>query len=101
MQGRDKCKDSKQIVESKLYDAINEHFDWAEFKDKRFAQLVDHMVAKQGNIVELHMKNGNVEEIKWEDPKRSDSWTPEMREKARQKTNEINKIKGEKKQWEK
>lgn len=101
MQGRDKCKDSKQIVESKLYDAINVHFDWDEFKEKRFAQLVDHMVAKQGNIVELHMKNGNVEEIRWVDPKRSDSWTLDMREKARQKTNEINKIKGEKKQWEK
>ncbi len=84
MYGKDKCKDSKQIVEAKLYEAINEHFKWSEFNESKFKKLVDHMVSKQDNIVELHMKDGTVEEIEWKDPTRADSWTPEMKEMARQ-----------------
>ena len=96
MYGKDQCGDSKQIVESKLYEAINEHFKWNEFNENKFKKLVDHMVAKKGNIVVLHLKDGTIEEIKWKDPNRSDGWTPEMREKARQKKLENDRMKGEK-----
>jgi len=41
------------------------------------------MVAKEDNMIELHLTNGAVDVITWENPTRKKSWTPEMREKAR------------------
>ena len=33
----------------------------------------------------FNIQNGEIHEVKWEHPSRSKSWTPEMKEKARQK----------------
>ena len=83
-QGKSKCTDSKQIPEDKLYEAINVYFGVPSFDEKKFANI-DYLEAKPGNIISIHLLSGKVDEIKWSDHSRSASWTPEMREKARQK----------------
>ena len=39
-----------------------------------------------GNILRFFMKDGRVIVRQWEDRSRADSWSPEMREAARQRT---------------
>ena len=41
------------------------------------------MVTQSDNKLELHLLNGTVDVITWENSSRKESWTPEMREKAR------------------
>ncbi len=83
-QGKSKCPDSKQIPEDMLYEAINGYFGVSSFDEKKFAK-VDYLEAKPGNVISIHLLSGEVDEIKWSDHSRSSSWTPEMKEKARQK----------------
>ncbi len=85
MQGKERCKDSKQIPEDKLYEAINNHFGWSKFNEKQFDKKVDYLVAKQNNQIELHMKDESIEVITWVDPTRANSWTPEMKAKAKER----------------
>jgi len=46
------------------------------------------------NRIRIHFKNGLIDFIEWKDRSRSESWTPEMRERVRQKTIEFNKKRG-------
>ena len=48
------------------------------------------MVAQKDNKIELHLVNGSVDVIIWKELSRKDSWTPEMKEKARQNTKKAN-----------
>ena len=88
MKGKEYCQESKQIDESKLYEAINKYFGWDCFKENDFKTKVEYIIAKPNNEIEMHFKDGNIAIIKWEDRSRSESWTPEMKEKARQKKTE-------------
>ena len=94
MKGKEYCQESKQIDESKLYEAINKYFGWDCFKENDFKTKVEYLIAKPNNEIEMHFKDGNVAIIKWEDRSRSESWTSEMKEKARQKTIEQYKKRG-------
>ena len=47
---------------------------------------IERIVIKPENLVEFTLKDGTVRELKWKDRSRSESWTPEMKEAARQKT---------------
>ena len=49
-----------------------------------FRNQVDHIIATGPNTLEVHMKDGTVQTVEWKDRSRRDSWTPEMKEKARQ-----------------
>ena len=91
MRGKKNCMDSKQIPEEKLYEAINSYLEIEEFDEELFNKKIDYIVAKPNNVLEIHLFDGKIDEIKWTDPTRKNSWTPEMKEKARIKSKEIEK----------
>ena len=47
---------------------------------------VDRILVQPGNVLEFILANGNVITRTWKDHSRRESWTPEKREQARQKT---------------
>jgi len=83
VQGKEYCNASKRIPESSLYEALNEYFGTQEFDELKFNKKVDYMVAQSENKIELHLLDGTVDVITWKNSSRKESWTPEMREKAR------------------
>ena len=55
------------------------------FDEAKMRVKIKQIVVKENNTLEVHLINGKVEVIIWKDRSRSESWTPEMREKARQR----------------
>ena len=49
-----------------------------------FLNQVEYMIASGPNTIELHLTDGKVETIEWKVRSRRESWTLEMKEKARQ-----------------
>lgn len=66
---------SKQIPEPKL-SALTADIDLGS---------VEKLIAEDGNNIRIRFKDGTEEVRHWEDRSRSESWTAEMRESARQK----------------
>ncbi len=99
--GKSYCKESKQIDESKLFEAINNYFGWTEFNEDKFKKMVKKMVAKPANEIDMYLKGGKIETIRWEYRSRSESWTIEMRDNARKHAFEQNKIRGGNQRWQK
>ena len=71
---------SKQIPESAIDAAVAEITDGVS--------EIDSIVADDNNTLHFNMKNGEVFTRTWLDRSRSESWTQEMKESARQKTYE-------------
>lgn len=57
-------------------------------------KVVDYIEVQSNNTLIYHLLDGSVMDFKWNDKSRKDSWTPEMKEKARQKTLERNRKNG-------
>ena len=98
--GKEYCQ-SKQIPQSVIYKAFNEIINLKEFDENKFNLLVDFIVAKSGNILEFHFKDGNIQDVQWKDVSRKDSWTPEMKELARQRAYRNNQKRGVDGKWQK
>lgn len=64
--------------------------------DDTIVNAVDYIESDVDNVLRFFLKTGRVEEVRWENPSRSKSWTPEMRERARQKSLEQYRKKKEK-----
>ena len=56
-----------------------------EFDKEEFAKRVSSVLVCNGNKLVYRLGDGTEREIIWKDRSRSQSWTPEMKEKARQK----------------
>ena len=76
---------SKVIPEETLKSCLAKAMDSNSFAEDDFAKKVDSIIAKPGNIITVIFKDGTEAEIIWQDRSRSESWTDEMRESARQK----------------
>ncbi len=88
--GRDEC-DAKQIPDSILRSLCCEVLGVPEFSEKRFVERVESIQAvndSEGNTLTFILTNGETIVKRWQNPSRSESWTPEMKEKARAKTKE-------------
>ena len=81
--GKEYCNGSKRIPEKSLYEGLNQYLGINEFDEVKFNKKVDYMVAESENKIELHLLDGTVDVITWENSSRKESWTLEMREKAR------------------
>ena len=81
--GKRYCQ-SRRIREDALIKATNEVMGYEEFDEKDLRNKVESIEAFNGNGLVYHFKDGTSKEAIWQEPKRSDGWTPEMREKARQ-----------------
>ncbi len=83
-EGKEFCH-SKQVPEETLYKVTAEVLGLAEFDEAVFRRKIDHIVAEKNNTLVFHFRDGTVIPKQWEDRSRAESWTPEMKEKARQK----------------
>lgn len=76
---------SKVIPEETLKATIAAALGIAEFAEGTFSASIHSMIAMPDNRLSLAMLDGTTKEIVWADRSRSESWTEEMREAARQK----------------
>ena len=89
--GKTYCS-AKQIRESILIDKTKQVLGIdknAELTREMILAHIDSIESAADNKLRFFLKNGKVEIVPWENPSRSKSWTPEMRERARQKSLEI------------
>lgn len=88
--GPDGCG-GKQVPQDKMIEAANHILKRKEFDEKYFKSLVESIEVLPEQKLVFNMKNKSQFEFTWKSS-RSDSWTPEMREKARIKA--LNQWKG-------
>ena len=56
------------------------------FNDQVFGQKIAHITVPKRNELDFHLADGKIVHRTWEDRSRRDSWTLEMREKAKQRS---------------
>ena len=88
--GKDTCA-SKQVPDSQVIEASNHILNRTEFDEKLFNSKVETIEVMPEQRLIFHMKDGLNKEYLWQ-TSRSESWTTEMKEKARQRA--INQLKG-------
>ncbi len=82
--GKDEC-DSQQIPEDILKLKAAEVLCRPEFEEAIFNHLISEIRVPERNRLIFVLANGEEKEITWENSSRRNSWTPEMREAARQR----------------
>ncbi len=82
--GKFKCA-SKQIPEKVLESAAVEVLGLETFDPDVFKARIERIDVPGANRLVFVFKDGRIEERTWTDRSRSDSWTPELREGARQR----------------
>ena len=83
--GKLRC-DSKQIPERVLIPLVKKVLDSEEINNEILKRKVKRIIVKRGNLLTFIFKNGKEKTVHWDDPKRSDSWTKEMREQVSQRS---------------
>ena len=83
--GKKYCPTSKMIPEETLKTACATALRLPEFDAETFENQVICIDACPGNLLRFHFYDGSEKELIWKDRSRRESWTPEMRETARQK----------------
>ena len=76
---------SSQIREDTLCRLAAECLGLRRFRETSLRSKVTGMTARLDHILEFHLKDGSQKEFPWEAPSRRESWTSEMRQKAREK----------------
>ena len=76
---------AKQIPDVLLEQITAEVLGLDEFDPEAVERRVKLILAQEGNRLEFILENGEVIVHEWQNPSRSKSWTPEMKEAARQK----------------
>ncbi len=82
-EGKVACE-SKRILEETLIKVIGTALQIAPWAPEEFKKRVETIIVIGSNTLELHLKDGTVKTVEWQDRSRSESWTPEMREQARE-----------------
>lgn len=75
---------SKQIPEDILYSVTTEALGLPEFSVNVFREKIDYVLVCNANKLIYHFVDGTQVEKFWQHRSRSESWTDEMKEKARQ-----------------
>ena len=82
-EGKAKCH-GKKIPDTTLRCLIAELLGMPEYDPAAFSEVVDSIFPYEGNRLVFAFKDGMVREATWKDRSRSESWTPEMKAKARE-----------------
>lgn len=77
---------SKKIRDDVLKKACAKALDMDSFDEKEFRERVYRIDAFNDNKLVLHFKDGTTKEVIWDSPSRRDSWTDEMKQKARERS---------------
>ena len=80
--GKKFCPTSKQIPEATLYRSCCEVLKIQEFDELLFQKQIRQILVPEPNLLTFCFHDGHEETVRWTDRSRSESWTPEMREKA-------------------
>lgn len=80
--GKNQCL-SKGIPEETLDNLTAQVLGVKEVNEDIVKEKIEYIEAFNGNKVVYHFKNGNTQDVYWQDRSRRESWTPEMREQAR------------------
>ena len=89
--GKHEC-DAQQIPETVLIQKVAEVLRLPDLNGVK-QYIIEIRVPARNRLV-FHFKDGSMKEVEWQNPSRSESWTPEMREAARQKSLERRKNNG-------
>ncbi len=81
--GKEACA-SKQVPHSIIVEASIHILSKDQYDEAYFNSKVKTVIVMPNRVLQFHMKGGTTEEYQWTST-RSDSWTPEMREKARKR----------------
>lgn len=84
-QGKTFCH-GKKIPETTLKMICAEVFHIETYDASAFTAQIDHIEVPKDNHLQFIFKDGKREERTWEDRSRSESWSPEMRQAAAEKT---------------
>ena len=76
---------SKRIPEPTMLQTILDVLSADCIDEDRFNAEISFIQADDGNKLTFHFVNGEIKHKVWKDHSRRDSWTPEMREQARQR----------------
>lgn len=82
-EGKAKCH-GKKIPDTTLRSLIAELLGTPEYDAVAFSELVDSIYPYEGNRLVFAFKDGTIREATWKDRSRAESWTPEMKAKARE-----------------
>ena len=88
-EGKAACA-SQQIPEAILEAKCAEALGIPAFDEAVFKQNIQEIQVPAHNRLVFHFMDGSIQTLDWQNPSRRDSWTPEMKEQARRKTNERN-----------
>lgn len=77
---------SKQIPEDTLIKACTDVLGLSAFDEDVFHTQICNIIVCGGNRLVFHFVDGSEKEYVWQDRSRSESWTEEMKEVARQRT---------------
>ena len=83
--GKKYCPTAKQIPENTLISACCDVLKISEFDAEQFAERIEQIRIPAPNELQFCFSDGTEQPVSWKDRSRSESWTTEMREKARQK----------------
>jgi len=79
--GKKHCN-AKQIHESVLESISADVLEMTHFEADVFLREIDHVCIYNDHRVFFYLYCGREEECHWENPSRSASWTPEMKQRA-------------------
>jgi hypothetical protein len=82
--GKSKCT-AKQIPEEILKAKTAEILRKPEFSEEKFNQNIKQILVPEQGTLLFVLKNGEQIKSNWENPSRSEIWTEEMKQKAREK----------------
>ena len=92
--GKDACC-SKAIPEDQLYSLTVQTLGMTEFSYNALNDKITEIVAERDNTLLFRFKDGKETVKQWKSRSRADSWTDEMKEKARQQAFERRKADGQ------
>ena len=81
--GKRYCR-GKKIPEAVLKALVADVLELPCYEAPEMEAQIDHIEVPADNHLTFFLKNGRIEERIWKDRSRRESWTPEMKEKARQ-----------------
>ncbi len=77
---------SKSIREDILKGACNIVLNLDEFSEEIFIKKIHHIEVCDNNLLIFYFNDGLIKEVTWNDHSRKDSWTKEMKDKARERS---------------
>lgn len=94
--GLSSCEMGQKIPENILEKITCEILRINEPDENVIRSNIEEIIVPERNVLVFKFKDGKEERVEWKNPSRRESWTPEMRERARQQMLARNKAKKEK-----